>query len=164
MARAKALFLVLLACGAALLLASPAAAAKPCWQQVLDDWSQDGSVDGSYSARCIDEALEKVPEDIRAYGNFEEQAKAARIAAGRRLQGSGVNDPDASSAETQRMREREPNAKDETPVGWALRTRGKNADSFPLPLLILLGLAGALITAGAAGLGARKLKARRTAG
>jgi hypothetical protein len=31
----------------------------------------------------------------------------------------------------------------------------------PLPLLILLGLAGALIAAGGVGLGARKLRAHR---
>ncbi len=170
MVRAAAFLLTLLTCGAILLAAaSPASAAKPCWKQVVDDWSQDGSIDGAYSARCIEEALAKVPEDIRAYSDFEEQAKAARVAAGRTLQSTGGGTIGSSgssgsgSEETQPVQSREPNtgSKDETPVGWALRTRGNNADAFPLPLLILLGLASALITAGAVGFGARKVKARR---
>ncbi len=92
MTRAKAFFLILLVCGAGILAtASPALAAKsqPCWKQVINDWSQDGSIDGAYSAKCIEEALDRVPEDIRAYSDFEEQAKAARLAAGRALQSSG---------------------------------------------------------------------------
>ena len=95
MTRAKAIFIILLVCGAGILAtASPALAAKsqPCWKQVINDWSQDGSIDGAYSARCIDDALAKVPEDIRAYSDFEEQAKAARLAASRSLQSTGGSD------------------------------------------------------------------------
>lgn len=175
MARATALSLILLACGAGILAAvSPAqAASKPCWKQVIDDWSQDGNIDGSYSARCIDEALAKVPEDIRAYSDFEEQARAARLAAGRTLQsagGSGSDDPGSDAAtsgeETQQIQQREPNTgpKDETPIQSVLGTHGNNADSIPVPLLVLLGLAAALITAGGIGFGARKLRARRLGG
>lgn len=169
MARATASFLILLVCGAALLAATPAAAAKPCYKRVLDDWSQDGQINGSYSPACLTAAIDKAPEDVRAYTNFEEQAEAARIAATRSLQGTSGG-PGSSSGPTDGappLEEREPKTggttKDETPVGWALGTRGNNADSVPLPLLILLGLAGALITAGAVGFGARKLKARRAA-
>jgi hypothetical protein len=176
MARATALSLILLACGAAILAAaSPASAATPCWKQVVDDWSQDGNIDGTYSASCIDEALAKVPEDIRAYSDFEEQAKAARIAAGRTLQSAGGSggtgsgsEPDGTAAgeDTQQIQQREPETgpKDETPIQSVLGTHGNNADSIPLPLLILLGLAAALITAGGVGFGARKLRARRPAG
>ena len=179
MTRAPAFVLILLACSAAILAAAaPAtAASKPCWKQVVDDWSQDGTIDGSYSARCIDEALAKVPEDIRAYSDFEEQARAARVAAGRTLQSAGSggsdepDDPSAPSApsagadEAQPVEEREPDtgSKDETVVQEVLGTHGNNADSVPLPLLILLGLAAALLTAGAIGLGARKVRARRPA-
>lgn len=173
MTRAKAFFFTLLVCGAGILAtASPALAAKsqPCWKQVINDWSQDGSIDGSYSSRCIDEALAKVPEDIRAYSDFEEQAKAARLAATRSLQSSGGSDngDDTTSVgadedDAASIKPREPNTgpKDETLIQSALGTNGNNADSVPLPLLILLGLAGALITAGAFGFGARKLRAHR---
>jgi hypothetical protein len=172
MTRAKAFFLILLVCGAGILAtASPAMAAKsqPCWKQVVNDWSQDGSIDGAYSARCIDEALAKVPEDIRAYSDFEEQAKAARLAASRSLQSSGgsdtgdTGDSGDSDDDAAAIKPREPNTgpKDETLIQSALGTNGNNADSVPLPLLILLGLAGALLTAGAVGLGTRKLRAHR---
>jgi hypothetical protein len=173
MPRAKAFFLILLVfCVGILATASPALAAKsqPCWKQVVNDWSQDGSIDGAYSARCIDEALAKVPEDIRAYSDFEEQAKAARLAASRSLQSSGGSDNDddttsvgADEDDAASIKPREPNTgpKDETLIQSALGTNGNNADSVPLPLLILLGLAGALITAGALGFGARKLRAHR---
>ena len=174
MTRAKAFFLILLVCGAGILAtASPAMAAKsqPCWKQVVNDWSQDGSIDGAYSARCIDEALAKVPEDIRAYSDFEEQAKAARLAASRSLQSSGGSDTGGtvdsgdSDDDAATIKPREPNTgpKDETLIQSALGTNGNNADSVPLPLLILLGLSGALITAGAVGFGARKLRAHRAA-
>ncbi len=164
MARATALFLTLLACGASLLAgtATPAEAAKPCWEQVLDDWSQDSDIDGTYPAGCINEAIKKVPEDVLAYTDFVDQAEAARHVAPRRLQqvnGSGSGEP---TSETQPPREREPDtSKDEGPISSVLASGNNNADSFPLPLLILLGLSGALVTAGGAGYAARKLKAHR---
>ena len=172
MTRARALLFILLVCGAGILAtASPALAAKsqPCWKQVINDWSQDGSIDGAYSAKCIEEALDRVPEDIRAYSDFEEQAKAARLAAGRALQssGGGSDNTDETQGGTEdeaapiKPREPETGSKDETLIQSALGTNGNNADSVPLPLLILLGLAGALITAGALGFGARKLRAHR---
>jgi hypothetical protein len=170
MPRAKALLVLLLACGTALLVVpGTAQAAKPCWEQVIDDWSLDGNIDGRYPARCIAEALENVPEDIRAYSDFEEQAKAARLAAGRTLQnaggsdGGGGSDGSVAGEDTQMVQERNPDTgpKDESPVGWALQTNGNNADSIPIPLLILLGLSAALLAAGGAGLAARKIRARR---
>jgi hypothetical protein len=170
MTRANAFLFILLVCGAGILAtASPALAAKsqPCWKQVINDWSQDGSIDGAYSAKCIEEALDRVPEDIRAYSDFEEQAKAARLAAGRALQSSGGGSDNADDSQSEdeaapiKPREPETGPKDETLIQSALGTNGNNADSVPLPLLILLGLAGALITAGALGFGARKLRAHR---
>lgn len=163
MARATAFFLILLACGASLLAgAANAEAAKPCWEQVLDDWSQDSDIDGTYPAGCINEAIKKVPEDVLAYTDFVDQAEAARHVAPRRLQGSNGSGSGEPTSETQPPREREPDtSNDEGPISSVLGTGNNNADSFPLPLLILLGLSGALITAGGAGYAARKLKAHR---
>lgn len=169
----RATALLMLACGAAILAAAapaPAQAAKPCWKQVIDDWSQDGAITGRYSAKCIEQALDNVPEDIRAYSDFEEQAKAARIESSRQLQsvgsgsgGSPETDSATSGEDTQMMQERDPNtgAKDETPLQSVLGTNGNNADSLPVPLLVLLGLSAALLAAGGAGLAARKIRARR---
>jgi hypothetical protein len=165
MARAAAFCFILLACGASLLaVAMPAdAKTKPCWKQVIDDWSQDASIDGKYSSRCIDEAIAKAPEDVRAYTDFEEQAEQARQDSNRSIQGTGgvnVNDSRPGS-ENNPVPSAPETPKDETPVGWVLGTGGNNADSVPIPLLVLLGLAGALITAGGIGFGARKLRAQR---
>lgn len=160
MARATAFFFIVLACGASVSAgAASADAATPCWKRVLDDWSQDSDIDGTYSARCINEAIAKVPEDVLAYTDFVDQAESARLVPPRELQGSGSGGP---SSETQPPREREPDtAKDEGPISSVLGSGNNNADSFPLPLLILLVLSGALITAGGAGYGARKLRAHR---
>ena len=168
MRRAAASFLVLLAFGVSALVgvAEPAHAAEstPCWKRVLDDWSEGAGIEGKYSAKCIEEAIANVPEDVRAYTDFEEQARAARLAANRTLQSAGGGQVTAED-----LAEREPRtgddsgsgAKDETPIQNALGTRGNNADSFPLPLLILLILAAALIAAGGAGFAHRKLRVRR---
>ena len=176
MARATAFFLILLACGASLLgvATSADAATKPCWKQVLDDWSDNGRIDGKYSSSCIDEAIAKAPEDVRAYTDFEEQAEQARQESSRGLYGvsgsgglvgtSGGSDPnDSLPGSESNPSPREPNTgpKDESPVGWVLGTSGNNSDSVPIPLLVLLGLAGALITAGGVGFAARKLQAHR---
>jgi hypothetical protein len=171
MARATAFFFILLACAASLLAgtAAPAEAAKPCWERVLDDWSQDSDIDGTYPPSCISQAIAKVPEDVLAYTDFVDQAEAARQVAPRQLQsadpdsgsgsGSGSGGP---SSETQPPRKQEPDtSKDEGPISSVLGSGNNNADSFPLPLLILLGLSGALIAAGGAGYGARKLRAHR---
>jgi hypothetical protein len=167
MVRATAFCFILLACGASLLAAvTPAdAKAKPCWEQVLDDWSDNGRIDGKYSSSCIDQAIAKAPEDVRAYTDFEDQAEQARQESSRTLYGSSggsdPNDPAPGSESNPSPREPNTGPKNETPVGWVLGTSGNNADSVPIPLLVLLGLAGALITAGGAGFAARKLQARR---
>ena len=52
---------LLAATGAALALATPAAdAAKPCWERVLDDWVDNGRIDGVYSAGCLEAARKHV--------------------------------------------------------------------------------------------------------
>src|SRR5918992_3283127 len=109
--RAAAFVLILLAFGTALLgAAAPADAATPCWRRVIDDWSQDGSIDGTYPLACIEEALDKVPEDVRAYSDFEEQAKAARQEQSRLPQGSGggTGGPDGGGGPFPPVEGREP--------------------------------------------------------
>jgi hypothetical protein len=168
MARAAAFCFILLACGASLLAVAATADAKtkPCWKQVIDDWTQGGVIDDKYPSRCIDEAIDKAPEDLRAYTDFVDQAEQARQETSRRLYGTGGgpggNDPAPGSESNPVPREPE-TAKDETPIQWALGTNGNNSDSVPIPLLVLLGLAGALITAGGIGFGARKVRAQRAA-
>ncbi|MBA2359928.1 MAG: hypothetical protein H0V79_03145 [Actinobacteria bacterium] len=166
--RLAAVLLTLLALGASFAIAAtPADTATPCWKRLLNDWSEDDRIDRRYSAACIEEALSRVPEDIRAYSDFEEQARAAMETGGRTLQSSGGSTAPSEgpvSTEQKSLREVEPDIgrRNEGPIGDLLAAGGpNNADSVPLPLMILAALALALMTAGAAGIGVRKLKAQR---
>ena len=68
---------------AAFAAASAPAAAGPCADRVIVD-STDGRVDGVYALPCYGDALEGLPEDVRAYSSAEDvisRALYARIAA-----------------------------------------------------------------------------------
>jgi hypothetical protein len=136
--------------------ASAASAKTPCWRQIQNEWVDDRAIGTNYPLSCYREAIAKVPEDLRQYSSIEEDILAARQLAARQsrtLQGSDPQSP--SQAETQ-------SNPDQTLFTKSLNQLGPdNADSVPLPLLILAGLALLLIAAGAAGLVSRRLKARR---
>jgi hypothetical protein len=139
--------------------ASAASAKTSCWRQIQNEWVNDQPISTNYPLHCYREAIEHVPEDLRQYSSIEEDIRAARqLAASRRtLQGSGGSD-EPSAAD----REHNPNR---TLFTKSLNKLGPdNADSVPLPLLILGGLALLLIAAGAAGLVSRRLKARKVPG
>jgi hypothetical protein len=157
---------VLTAAGVYLGLATPQAqAAKPCWERVIDDWVDNDRIDGVYSAKCLQEAVKHLPEDVRAYSNFEDQVRQRRQEASRSPQGdeSGSGGPRSGGTS---VRPIEPNTgpKDEGPIQSVLGSGNTDASSIPLPLIILAALALLLMTAGASGLVARKLKARRARG
>jgi hypothetical protein len=161
---AAALAIVLLAAGALLAVGtSPAEAAKPCWERVIDDWVDNDRIDGVYSTSCLQEALKHLPEDVRAYSNFEDQVRQKRQDVIRTPQGRGGG----GDGNTGRMpiREVEPSTgpRDEGPIQSVLGADTTDASSIPLPLIILAALALILMAAGASGLVARKLKARRGA-
>jgi hypothetical protein len=150
---ARRLFAVLALVLVALATAAPATAAKPCWRQVLDDWTDNTRLNKTYPISCYDSALKNLPEDIVSYTDAYDHIANARQDA---LQGDRVpsgfggddDDPDAGGG----------------PLGDALGAGTDSADSIPVPLLILGGLATLLMAAGGAGLLSRKLQARRTGG
>jgi hypothetical protein len=148
---------------------STASAAKPCWERVIDDWVDNGRFDGVYSPACLQAALKHVPEDIRAYSDFEDRLKQARQDSVRlralQSTGSGTSKTNSSGRNQQVVREVEPNVStrepDGGPITSALRYRTNDASSIPLPLIVLTGLALVLLTAGGAGFAHRKLQARK---
>jgi hypothetical protein len=154
---------LLLAAAALLIGTKPAAAAKPCWERVVEDWYDDSTIDGNYPRRCYTEALKNVGEDVKVYSSFEEDIKAALLRAGRenarRLSVAGGSDAQLPQQGT---------ANEKPQQGLFTEafdaTSPRNADSMPIPLLVLGGLALLLIAAGAAGLLRRRLRARRPAG
>jgi hypothetical protein len=150
-----ALLVVLLGAGA-----SPAAAKTPCWKKVIQDWYDNGRLDGNYSPSCLSEARKHLPEDVRTYGSFDDVLQRERQQAVRRL--ASTRPPASTSREPQA--EREPEAAEPTRGLFKKafdKTSPRSADSLPLPLLFLAGLALLLITAGATGLVSRRVRARR---
>jgi hypothetical protein len=134
----------------ALAMAGPATAAKPCWRVILDDWTDNTKIDGTYSIACYDKALANIPGDLKDYTDAYDQIANARQDALREGDlrepsiggGPGSNDPDGSD-------------------GVIVGAGNGDSSSIPLPLIILGALAGLLMAAGGAGLLARKLQARR---
>ena len=163
---------ILAATAASLALATPAAqAAKPCWERVLDDWVDNGRIDGVYSASCLEAARKHVPEDIRAYSDFEDRIDEAMQSRAIQSANRGNTAPPektstGSDESPDSGPEPQPKAdtsgpRDEGPISAVLSTGTNDANSVPLPLIILAGLALLLMAAGATGLVARKVQARR---
>jgi hypothetical protein len=157
--------------------AAPADAKRPCWQQLIDDW-YDGRIDGVYPERCYREAIRKAPEDIRAYSDLPTDLGRA-LQGARKFKSGKTNYVDAGYAgrdvaddptRSSQGRDRSVGVPDvgrkppEGPVPRAIgELGGGEADSIPIPLLALGGLALLLVASGGAGLVARRVQARRAA-
>lgn len=143
---------------AALAVGTPAASAKsPCWKQVQNDWVDDSVIQGTYELHCYREAIQHVPEDLRVYTGIVEAIQAARQLAARGPIRTTQGHNDSSQAADRAPKK-------------GLFTKGfdrlgpDNADSMPLPILILGGLALLMVAAGAAGLVSRHFRPRRVPG
>lgn len=80
----------------ALVTAAPASAST-CWQRVITDW-RDGRIDGTYSARCLQNAIRNLPEDLRIYGSAEEDiTRAMNRAVTRSFQSASIAAPNAAT-------------------------------------------------------------------
>ena len=164
--------LVTLAALATLLLtAGPAAAAPSCGRQVIDDWYDDGRVDGTYALHCYDDAIEALPRDVRDYSSAKEDIERALQA---RLRGEPA--PPASSDPSPAGEDPDDPVSNEDPddstgsgtgsggdpdaggAEAAGETDGESASSVPLPLLVLAGLALLLIAGGSAGYLVRRFR------
>ena len=166
---AKLSLLVALVAGVVLLLALPgqASAATPCWERVINDWLKDGRIDGTYSVKCYQQALKNAPEDLRDYSNVTDVIQAAMQNAigspSKTGSGSGPGGTPSSGNSTPGDK---PRATQGVPPASYYR-RGidslgtTQADSLPIPLLVLAGL-GTLLLLTAAGLaGAKRIRATR---
>jgi hypothetical protein len=150
-------------------LSAPAAAsaAQPCWKQIYDDWYDNERIDRSYSKECYAAAQRNIPQDLRDYSDLPGEIQSARM---RDLRARGSEGEDTRSLQGSdpvdtRSDDDEAGGGGDSgggPIGNALDELGpSSADSAPIPLLVLAGLALLLVAAGAAGLLTRKLSARR---
>jgi hypothetical protein len=153
-----------------------AAAAKPCWKRLINDWF-DGRIDNVYPVKCYREAIKHLPEDVESYSDAREDIERALLSAIRQSGGKlGPNDlvpaqknsrPNTDTTETST----EPGEATPPPSGGNDPGGGNdgvlgvvkpaNADSVPIPLLVLAGLALVLLAAASAGFAARRIQARR---
>jgi hypothetical protein len=130
---------------------SPAEAKTACWRQVLQDWFLDGRLDKRYTPKCLNEASNHIPDDLKQYSSLDDEILRQRRQGARTLAFTGGTPQCGATIEPGDGLFRQAFTK----------TNPRNADSMPLPLLILSGLALLLVAGGAAGLVSRRLRARR---
>ena len=149
---------------ALLVSTAPAAAAQSCGRKVIDDW-WDGRIDGTYELHCYDDAIELLPRDVRDYSSAEDDIKRALQAAlrGEPAPPNSAQPEDGEPGKTTGTPSDPPTS--EPPAGpdgsEASPPLGDSASSVPLPLLILAGLALALVLAGSAGYLIRRYQSRQ---
>jgi hypothetical protein len=158
--------------------APSAHAETPCWKRLLNDW-YDGRIDQTYPVHCYRDALKHLPSDVQTYSSAHDdilralqsaiaKQKKAHKAVGPNLlvpppsgggSGSGSggkgSGPGGSDANNRTGRT--------GAGGLAGQVSSSSPSSIPTPLLILGGLALLLVAAGAAGLIAKRVQARRQA-
>jgi hypothetical protein len=155
------LFIAALAAGA---FGVGTARASTCSSALIKDWYVDGRIDRTYPVHCYREALREIPEDQLVYGTLRDDLTRALVDVTRAHNGNinGMTPVPGAGG-------------DDGPGGGA--TGGKHgagffhwlagkigpstADSVPVPLLVLGGLALALIAAAAISYGARRYQARK---
>ena len=157
-----------------------AEAAKPCWRQLINDW-YDGRIDKSYPISCYREAIKRLPPDVKTYSSAQDDFERALQAAIRRNGGTAPTvvppsdvgrsvEPSEDPGDTETGGGATgsgsgsggggtPSPEDEKGVLGALEPA--NADSIPVPLLVLAGVAMLLLAAAAAGFIAKRLQERR---
>jgi hypothetical protein len=173
--------LVSLAVAGALVRVGGATAATPCWKALLNDW-YDGRIDKAYAIHCYQDALHHLPADVQTYSSAHDDilralqgAVAKQKASGKKVgpdtllppPSSGGSGSGGSTTTTAGG-----GATTTTPVGrrpeggisgLADKLNPASADSLPVPLLVLGALAILLVAAGAAGLVAKQIQARKQA-
>jgi len=140
-------------------------ATSTCWKQVINDWENNGRIDNVYAPPCYTQAIQHLNQypDIKGYSNVIQDIQAALYAVlheeGRG--GGGPSGPTASptgslSGPTLTKKP------DSGPINWLSNHLAPgNAQSVPLPLLVLGGLALLLLLAAAGTWLARRIQTNR---
>ncbi len=133
-------------------LSSPAMAKqKPCYQQVIDDWFDDGRVNKIYPLSCYPEAIKNLPPDILIYGNAEDEIGRALAYAKQGKPDPGGKDPTPTKTDTSKTDTTETGTTKTVTTGTdTTATNTSGPSSVPVPLLVLGGLAVLLLAAGSA--------------
>jgi hypothetical protein len=161
--------LAALSVGAALGVAQPAQARSmtACSRALIHDWYVDGRIDGTYPVHCYREALKQIPEDQIIYGTLRQDLTRALQSAIRQHGGHVNADTPVPPLGGPSNGGSGPNGTGGTGGGifhWLAKKLGPStADSIPIPLLVLGGLAFTLMAAAGVSFLARRMQARRAA-
>jgi hypothetical protein len=160
-----------LAIGAALGTTAQPAQARSlsiCSKALVHDWLVDGRVDKTYPVHCYREALKTIPEDQLVYGTLRDDLNRALANTIRKHNGHVNNDTPVPG-----FGGGGGGGGGAGPGGtggsggvfhWLAHTLGPNtANSVPVPLLVLGGLAIALMAAAGISFLTRRMQARRAA-
>ncbi|HZR95734.1 MAG TPA: hypothetical protein VFA56_08565 [Gaiellaceae bacterium] len=181
--RSSRLLLVLPAVAATLALAPSAGAAtsasleatKGCDLQVINDWADNGRVDRTYAIPCYTQAIQYLSQlpDVKSYSSAEDDIHAALLAAIRQDRGGGPgggvgngpsNGPSGNpSSGPGSGPGNGPSADPTSPIVKASHdlNPGGDAQSVPLPLIVLGGLALLLLLAALGTWLAKRFQGRR---
>ena len=159
-------FLVAGVGGAAAAPAASQQATGKCWLQVINDWEDNNQVDKIYAIPCYTQAIQHLSQypDVAGYSSAEDDIRRALQAAFRLDRGGGGGTGLGGGS---------PSGGGPSGTGGSGKG-GKgfinaifdrlgpgNAQSIPLPLLVLAGLALLLLLAAGATWFARRLQSRR---
>jgi hypothetical protein len=164
----KPLILVVVAAAAAASFGVSTAHASACSSALIRDWYNDGRIDGTYEVHCYREALKDIPEDQLVYGTLRDDlTRALQLVVARHHgnitpatpvppnSGGGGSSSDGGSTSGK---------PDKGFFHWLANKVGPNsANSVPVPLLVLGGLALALMAAAGISYGARRYQAKKAA-
>jgi hypothetical protein len=144
--------------------AAPAAAGTtPCWKQVINDW-YDGRIDNIYPAHCYQEAIAHLPEDVQTYSSAKDEINRALFASLRHDRDGFGGAPGGGSLGPSDGGLSGPSDGD-APGGILARLLESlgpsNAESVPLPLLVLAAIALLLLAAAGGSFVARRIQAQR---
>ncbi len=159
----KPLILLVIAAAAATTFGVGTAQASKCSNALIHDWYVDGRIDQTYPVHCYREALNDIPEDQIVYGTLRDDLTRAlqsvirkhngHVGPGTLVPGAGGPGGPGGAAGGKH---------DEGFFHWLAKKIGpSSADSIPVPLLVLGGLALALIAAAAVSFFTRRWQARR---
>ena len=161
----KPLILLCLAAAAAATFGVGTAQASKCSDALIHDWYIDGRIDNTYQVHCYREALKDIPEDQLVYGTLRDDLNRALQNVIRdhhgNVRGTTIV-PGAGNGSGPGPGGTAGGSHDKGFFHWlANRVGPSTANSVPLPLLVLGGLALALIAAAAVSYFARRYQARR---
>ena len=169
----------MLAFAASAASAPSASAATPCWKRLVNDW-YDGRIDRTYPISCYREAIRNLPRDVDEYSSAREDIQRALQQQilnqnqpppdeddddGDGQSGGAVtttkDPPDSGPGPTGESKS-EPTPEQTGVLGEAIKSfRPEDAESVPLPLIVLAGLAGLLLAGAGASYLARRYQSRR---